>query len=329
MKAHFRFDIITMAGVFLFTVPSSFADELDSLIKEEQKEESAWAEEPAELPEITLFGDAQGVEVISPMTVQGVSVGLCEPMEYDEIVEMSRGDKDEKETVLNWHLPRVREVLERSCLVRPGDTLLAVGKGWQKLAVIRDFAVRKEGQRCQDKAPYALWLNIKERLPEEPIFFTAPPDLKEGANMFKSVDDLPRGTLGREHKKLLEEEEVTFLDDYKITVYAVDQPNCQELIELKRQNVGPEDDGLPNALLYGKKGEHMELILSEPVDIKKGSGHIELEGLLDFNGDGRVDLWMRGDREGCVYQKLFRGEEEGFTPLSTPEKRCRCDSPNP
>ena len=67
-----------------------------------------------------------------------------------------------------------------------------------------------------------------------------------------------------------------------------------------------------------------ETLWIERVSHKKGSGHVNVIGTLDFNGDGRRDLLLEGDNAGCPYKKIFMGIETGFSPMETPELSCSC-----
>jgi hypothetical protein len=56
----------------------------------------------------------------------------------------------------------------------------------------------------------------------------------------------------------------------------------------------------------------------------RGSGHIRIKGVLDYNGDQRIDLLISGDQFKCNYELLFEGIEQGFTPADLPTPACSC-----
>jgi hypothetical protein len=68
----------------------------------------------------------------------------------------------------------------------------------------------------------------------------------------------------------------------------------------------------------------MEKLWSERVDVKKGSGHLRVDAMLDYNRDGFIDLIVFGDHNGCPYKIIFEGTKTGFSRLDLPLKPCVC-----
>jgi hypothetical protein len=124
-------------------------------------------------------------------------------------------------------------------------------------------------------------------------------------------------------KKLLKQT-VPELADYDIRVASVGAANCDALIFLKRRVVMADDDGLPNEAVLWKHADKIGYVAREQVDSSRGSGHVRLKALIDYNGDGRVDALLSGDQFKCSYELLFEGIEDGFAPVELPAPSCSC-----
>ena len=101
-------------------------------------------------------------------------------------------------------------------------------------------------------------------------------------------------------------------------------PNCTALIRLVREKVDKNDEGLPNELILSIKNNNISVLAQEKVSLQSRSGHIRIIGTLDWNGDGFMDVLLAGDHEGCSYQSLFIGTEDGFDPADLPPDPCGC-----
>ncbi len=310
--------------IFFLVLVSARADEIDSLVDQEKADTDRWMSEPGELPPVYRFGLPGSVEVYSTAADKGNSDNaLCTGAEFDELIGLTRGNPEDPQTEVNLKLPRVREAMERMCLIRPGDSLTAVGWGWRKEVVVGDFSIRREKPACQDDQAYSLWGNLIEALPEAPVFFTTVPGLDASTFSFRLAGDLAAVSLDAPALKALGGQ-MKFLEDYEIHGFEAGFPNCDKLIKVERKHVNLEDSSLPNAGLYWQKGDEVGRIWEERVDAERGSGHIKIEGLLDFNSDGFIDLLISGDRFNCPYQILFLGQADGFEPVALPNKRCSC-----
>jgi hypothetical protein len=305
---------------------SETPDQLESIIKESHEEVDAWSSLGEELPPIFLLGDQKGVQIYFPAQDDVESGSLCGSVDFDKLFDAAFQKKDfipGDTVVLNTAAPRVREMLSEACLVRPGDALLAIGQGWQTFVTITDFVVKAERALCPNDPPYSLWVFFDEKLPGVPLFFSSDNRFHPGGNQFAPVPQPPLFHLDPVFENQLKDR-VQFYSDYRPSVFEVNAENIEKLILLNRENVGHADAGLPNQiLLWEKKGEVGELLL-ERVSEFKASGHIYIEGIFDYNGDGFTDVLVGGDREGCPYRALFEGELTGLHRVDLPFKPCQC-----
>jgi len=304
------------------TVQSS--DQIESLIDKQKQENRVWDQEDNEdLPVAFLFGDSSSILLYSAAANRGRGNALSEPFEFDELIQLSRGNPADSETVLNTDLVSLREAFEQHCLVRPGDVFVAVGPSWQQYVEIKDFAVRKDRPICASDSPYSLWARFEEGLPGKPLFYSTDTDLPQGDNHFVAASTLPKQPLSDDLKERLMDQ-IKFAGDYDMTTYLINAPNCDRLLMLHRRIVSPDDAELPNDLAVSEKSGVFQRLLVERVQTDQGTGHIQLDGVLDYNGDGRIDLLFSGDHAGCPYQALFEGTDQGFDPVDLPNKACAC-----
>ncbi len=330
------FALLAITLLFFLGFPTVFAaDSLESLIFKEKEEAESWQERGEELPPLFLLGDEKGAAIYSPAVRGEEARLLCEPVPFDELVDLSEGAIGDREVVLNTSLPRVREVLARSCIVRPADALLAVGAGRQTWVEVKDFVVRWDNPLCPEDSPYSLWVSFQGPPPEPPLFYSTDGDLSEAENHYQPVRESAPVPWER-RGQVLPQQDLTpalqstlakilkYPDDFNVSVASVGAKNCDRLLIFRRRSVSSEDFGLPNEVAVWQKGEELKPLVTEKVDVSKGSGHLALEGLLDYNTDGLIDLWVSGDRDGCSYRALFKGRETGFEAAPFPKKRCRC-----
>lgn len=302
---------------------SHAVDSLESLIEKEQKAVKEWAEEAEELPPAMLIGDRTGVELYSAITNRGKGNALCEPLPFDELIELSRGKPSGRETVINTDLPRVRELLQDACVVRPGDYFLAVGAGRQARVPIKRLVIRRDRASCPQDSPYSLWGAFATALDDDPIFFLSGEDVPEGDNGFLSVleQPIPGGTTGL---KAGWPRGIGDARDYDAWQVAFGTSTADRLVVLRRKTVSLDDDGLPNAALLIERDGKTEMLFMERVDVKKGSGHLQPACFIDYNKDGLTDLIVTGDHAGCPYILVFSGSSEGLKQSDFPQKPCKC-----
>ncbi len=301
----------------LFSVES---DQVESLIESEQKEEKEWVDSEGDLPPVFLNGDQTGIEIYSPALNRSKHSLLCTDVEFDELTGFNDDPlKPRNQIVLDIGSSAIRESLSLSCLLRPSDEFLAIGPGWQNTVTLDQFVVKQEQPLCPSDPPYSLWVLFKEELPGEPLFFSSDNELPMGANQFRSLEKLAISPLDAGLKSALAKE-IEFIDEYKISVYEVEAKNCDHLLVFKRETVGPEDNDLPNEMVLTEEKGNFEIIQMEKVNTTKASGHVEIEGVLDYNGDGWVDLLLQGTHAGCFYRAFFEGQEKGFKKTVFPIK---------
>jgi hypothetical protein len=299
---------------------SATDDPLGSLIDSEQEKEQAWLEEPRDIPDVYLWGDNHGVEIDNPRAIDNPAA-LCSEIEYDHWIALSDSSTVSGDVPVNISSPQLRELLSDTCLVRPTDRILAVGKGWQKKVAMDAFVMRSVSMPCPQQFPYALWGKIETELPGTPLFYTTDLDFGENGNSFAAPLWIPLKNTGGD---VALQAAVPNLSDYVVSISSLAAGNVDALYLLERRTVTLEDDDLPYQIVAWCKSGQCQTLWIERVSHKNGSGHVIVTGTLDFNGDGRRDLLLEGDNAGCPYRKIFLGVETGFSPMETPELACAC-----
>ncbi len=315
--------MIYLLPLLLLLFSPLHADQLDSLIDQEKQNQKQWTDDVDELPPAYLWGNKAGVEIYAASAYDGKAGSLCQPIEFDELIEMSRGTITDRETILNLSLPRVREMLQQSCMIRPNDKLIAVGEGWQKTVVVSEFVVRRDRLVCPHDSPFSLWASIEPQLEQEPIFFSSEgswPETDNGFQRLREVEPLDQDSPIRKTVESLVPDQAEF----KLMLVGLHATNADLLYLLRRRTATLEDDGLPNEILLIKSGTQVEKLWVERVDIKKGSGHLRVEAMLDYNHDGLIDVIVSGDHNGCPYQIVFEGTSTGLNRADFPIKPCSC-----
>ncbi len=298
-------------------------DDIENLITQEQTEQQKWEDIEGDLPPARLLGDKNAIRIYSPANQTTRDNFLCSAIEFDEILELNRDEKLTQEFKLNANLPRIREYLTESCLVRPGDPFLAVGEGWQELVVVHDFIVRPETPVCPDDPAYSLWVTYEGALPGDPVFFSTEVEWPVGSNGYKSAQEIPGEELDAKTKNLLANA-LPFSDEYAVEVFVLNAEKGIRVIQVKRDSIGSDDPSLINEAVYSLIGTDLTLLQSEQVDSVNGTGHLSMEGIFDMDGDKGVDLLLKGDRRKCSYRAIYRSTESGFERLDLPTRPCSC-----
>ncbi|MCG3204197.1 MAG: hypothetical protein KCHDKBKB_00906 [Elusimicrobia bacterium] len=308
-----------MTFLLLFLILSGgplFAqDPIENLIEEEIKTKEEWTQGAEELPFVVFLGDKNGLKIQSDL--------ICQPIPYDELIELSRGQASDRETVLNLDIPRVREILETICLLRPGDEVLAIQAGTQVRLPLKDFVVRQDAPACRGGSPFSLWGTFSEPLLSTPLFFVTQDTWAEGDNHFVALTEQNPGPFEQAWRAAVKNV-LPDQDEFRLSFIDLPDLSPRKLIMLRRKVAQLEDNGLPHQILFMEQDTKVEKVWEERVDIKKGSGHFQVEAALDFNGNGFFDLWMSGVHQGCPYQMVLEGGEEGFRPLDMPLGPCGC-----
>lgn len=305
------------ALVSLSARPPESSDPLERLIGEQRVPTEEWEDGHGELPPALLSGDRTGAELQSDSIRRMDGLALCEPMAFDELVLLSRGDPAALVTHLNTDLPRVRKILEQACLVRPGDELLAVGPGEQQIRAIAGFTVRSEPVRCPTDSPYSLWAEFDAPLPFDPLFLTADTAMESGVNGYEPPEFHTAESLRRAIRT-----EISFVDDFELHGATVTSDLI--LVHARRREIRYEDRNLPNQVLLSVGPAGADTVWIERVDPEHGTGQFSVLGLFDFNRDGFPDLHVAGTHQECLYDVFFEGSLDGFRPVPTPRKPCRC-----
>jgi hypothetical protein len=318
--------ILSLGILFsLLAIPAFSADDddIEGLIETEQTNQDAWKDSEGDLPPARLIGSKNAILIYSPANEALRENYLCSDVEFDELLDSEESDGNFSAIILNTKSPRVKEALADRCLVRPGDPLLAVGPGWQEMVAVKEFLVRRERPVCPNDAPYSLWVTYDGTLPDDPFFFTTEIDWPATENGFKFVDQLSTETVTAEIRSKLNDE-LPFVDEYEALAYSVKAVNCDHLIRVTKKNVSAEDASLPGVMILSETRGRLQTLLSESIDGTHGTGHLTIEGILDFNGDQKIDLLLKGDHRGCPFNALFKGTDEGFERIDLPNRPCAC-----
>jgi len=325
MKSKFFFILALILGTsYAVNSKAVKPDAVENLITDEQKKVSEWLAQDEDLPQAYLLGDKSGIQVYAEYMESADYEKLCGSLNLDELMGAVRGEDGQEKIPVSIESERVREIIGDSCLVRPKDVLLAVGEGWEIPVTVTGFELRKTQPVCSYDAPYSFWGSFSETLPSEPLFFVSGSSVTaEGTNGFIGAASINRSTVTAEDFRCLEEA-IKFIDEYSVVAYEINAPNCEKVFGLKKREIKLEDSGDPGEILLWKKGEKAEILEMEVIEKTAMSGHVNLEGVFDFNGDGFADLWVRGDQNGCVYNLLFLGGETGFERIKLPSRPCSC-----
>ncbi len=312
--------IITILPILVLVLAplQASGDDIESLIDTEKVEQ-----EPApdaggdDVPPAFLLGDSSSVALYSSSVYGGDPSPICDSFPFDELIDMNDSDPLAEDVVLNMRLPRVKQTVEEACLIRPGDDVLAVGRGRQTWVLIRDFVIRKAPGVCPSDSPYSLTARVDTVLADEPLFYSTDADLKEGENDFRLI---AMSTASRAPLTGV----VADIQEYDVRMATVSASNVDAFFHLKRRQLTPEDDGFPNEMVLWQSGDQIQILSQEAVDSVGGSGRLNVEAVFDYNRDGRLDVWIRGDQKKCPFHLLYEGGEEGFIPVDLPNKPCSC-----
>lgn len=299
------------------------ADPLQNLIESEQKAYQEWLDETDEPPTAYLPGNRQAVELYSPAYRDENAQVLCHDVDLPDLLDLTQGDPTAFSTTLNLSLPRVRQAVGDGCLVRPGDRIVAVGKGWQEERTLADFTIQREKPACPDDAPYGLWMSFDKPLPEDPLFITTDSTVTVRDNLYVPADQYPVAAAGPEIMARLQGL-VHFPEDYRITIVGVRDGDLEALVIFERKTVGPNDDGLPAFLAAVVTKEGVQALWTERVDVAHGTGRLDFAGSLDLYGDGNRELVFTGVHRACTYTVVFRRGDTGYLPLPLAVRSCGC-----
>jgi hypothetical protein len=299
------------------------SDPVENLIQDEHVTQQPAPASDEELPPMFLFGSADGVKIYSRGTQTLDNAWVCQSLELDEVVQLTRGDPSAAATTVNLDIPRVKTMFEDSCLIRTGDYLMALALGFQKIVSVNRFSIRQQGTGCSRESSLTLWANLEDPLEQEPFLYSTNLDLPEGGNDFRNLDELSEVSEDKTVREHLDGA-VRFINEYDVKIYLVNAPNCKYLAHVKRRSVTLEDNGLPNEILLWAQGDEFLQFWIEKVDERNGSGHIRIDGVWDYNGDGLVDLLINADHQKCPYHMLFNGLEKGFEAEEIPNEPCGC-----
>jgi hypothetical protein len=227
------------------------------------------------------------------------------------------------EVELNFSIPRLRDLFEDACLVRPRDEIMAVGPGWQRSVMIKQLVLRREVNRCGNET-HGLWGVFKERLEKPALFFTTDLDLPEGPNGFVDASSRPAVSPTPSDLAAMAADNIE-VTDFRTELWESDASTAAfRVARLSRKQVSLDDDRLPNELLVSVHDGRARTIWVERVDVKGASGHIRWQGWLDLEQDHVPEILVEGDHQGCLYQMIFRSSSEGFRPVEFPQPGCKC-----
>ena len=311
-----------LATGFCFVSRSFGADDsVGDLINTEKQSYQDWLDAADEPPAAFLSGDSSSAELYSPAFPSSDGL-LCSSLEADELIELSGGDPQAPETALNLELPRVRDAIGESCLVRPGDRLVAVGRGWKLERTVSAMVVRREKAPCPDDSPYGLWGTLDEPLPEAPLFFTTDPALQPGSDFWIPKEGLEPSAFSAAGPTL--NALVPIPEDYDLRAWKMPGVSTATLVLLVRRQIEDRDDGLPSVALGLAGPAGVTALWIERVDQTAGTGSFDVDGVFDFDSDGRFEIAISGFHQRCPYQTVLRDHGDGWAPLDIPLRPCVC-----
>ncbi|MFN0117519.1 MAG: hypothetical protein ACKVQC_04390 [Elusimicrobiota bacterium] len=297
-------------------------DQIENLIVAKQQEDELWKDRDGDLPETTLSGDKQTVEIFSDR-MELATLPLCTGLELDEFLDIATDQFHGNILTLDFSNLKLRQYFIDHCLVRPDDMMTAVGKTNISHVTIAGFQIRRSLNQCETDRPFTLEAVLDEPLIENPIFFTTDLKLSSGTVQFYSVESLKKIPLG-DNLRIVMKKQIPFLDEFSTESYELSHSSSTTLIWLKRKNLTPDDEGLSSEVLLSWSDQRLETLLQTKVSLKEGTGHLKINGVFDFDRDGFDDLFISGDQAHCPFELLFRGSNNGFIPYSLPLRRCKC-----
>lgn len=312
--------LLVFAGAALSAEKS---DSLQGIIDTEKKSYQDWLDDADEPPATYLPASRTAVEVYSPAFREEESQVLCQDPDLPELLELTGAETDARETVLNLSRPRVREKVGGACLARPGDRVVAVGRGWQEERTLVDFVIQRERPACPEEPPMGLWMTFDQPLAEDPLFVTTDPTIPAKDNLFVPAEQYPVAPASAEIMARLNGL-VQFPEDFRVTLLSLHLPEAEAIVLFERRNLTPEDDGLPAMVAAVITKDAVQSLWAERVDVRRGTGRFEFLGTLDMDGDGVRELVFTGIHQTCPYTVVFRRGERGFEPVPLLVRSCRC-----
>ncbi len=248
---------------------------------------------------------------------------LCHDLDVAELIVASGGNPSDQETLINFGLPRVREMFGDSCLVRPGDRVVAVGRGRNEERALGKFVIRRQKSGCASTAPFALYALLDHPLDSAPLFFAFDAALVVGDVMFTAPADLKPAPLPPDALNLISRV-VKYTEDFRIESWVLPGASTGTVVQATRRQPSTEDDRLPAMVLAVFDGVHLSTVLTENVDLSHGSGRFGLVGVSDFNSDGNPEIIVDGVRQKCPFRAIFTLDGAGWLSVPLPVKRCGC-----
>jgi len=315
-----------LAIAALFLAGAAAAEKTDSvqgLIEKEKKSYQDWLDDAEEPPAVYLPATRLAVQVFSPAFREEEAQVLCHDPDLPELLEMTSAEADAHVTVLNLQRPRVREKVGDACLARPGDRVVAVGRGWQEERTLDDFSVQHEKPACPEEAPLGLWMTFDRPLHEDPLFVTTDPTVPAKDNLFVPAEQYAVAPAGPDIMSRLKGV-VQFPEDFRATVLSLRVPETEALVLFERRNLTSDDDKLPAMIAVLVTKETVQSLWTERVDMRRGTGRFDFVGTLDMDGDEVRELVFSGIHQSCPYTVVFRRGEGGYERIPLLVRSCRC-----
>lgn len=310
----------------LFISPSLvLADPLDRLIAEEKKQYQEWIFSEEDLPAVFLTGDSNSVLIYSSQFEGSQEMQLCAEVSWEELIEHSKPHSYSQQVQIDFMVPRIRNTWAATCLIRPFDEILAIGRGSQQKVVIDHFVINTRPDSCGGSS-MEIRAVLQDPLPPDPLFYSTDPDLKAGDNRFFSLSVSTDGAQNELWKALLGTQ-VQFFDEYDVqyqVAHVISSTAVFVFGHLKKSTVSSDDIGLSHEIVavIGQNG--VQILADEPITKDQQSGHVYLLDIIDFNFDGLPDVILDGDRQGCFFRRVFVGSEHQFREVFLPQAPCPC-----
>jgi hypothetical protein len=220
-------------------------------------------------------------------------------------------------------VPRIKEIISESCLIRPGDRLVAIGAGLNRAMEVASFVLRKEKPLCPEDRGYSLWAVFDTPLDFYPLLVSTDINLMAGANNFDDTS-LRTGMAPTKEEFGVLAATIPFVRDYDVRRYDAAMLGERKIFLLVRHEVSLDDVGLPSAMVVAQSTGAVQILATVNIKRREKSGHLSMGAILDYDLDGKADLWIEGDENGCAFRLLYQGTAVGYDRLDTPNKPCSC-----
>jgi len=189
----------------------------------------------------------------------------------------------------------LKKYIRKHCRLGPGSQLTAHGAGWVKTVTLKEFKADLSPTSFGRSAFLSIWAPTK--LKERPLFYTTLPAPKQ--NHYQSVTDIE-----------LKQDQLTPNDKQRILDALPKQDESDQAGSIRVYRYGKkgllvrvERSGTrgTNPKYYATwsdylvlSGNQVQVVFKGDSDFTRESAHMDLSGVLDLDGDGHLDVFLRG-----------------------------------